>query len=418
MTIKTRKGFNIQPVLDHLSQFCYESDELPRRFRGLFRHDKVYLNDKAYLRTAIDAKGLSESQLTSVIDEALCEAPKLTQKSFLEHCNHSATQIKKKKKHDFKVVFPLWGAQHLISGRRKWDTVWIAFDVDKSSAFARKALADRITQLKKRGKNVPTVIEQVEELPWAVCSIRSINMVDAFERAEYAITKELGLYSIVTSRKKEQFSSLAERPINTMLLAPHMTVHNPSGTISNNIFWYNRWDLYLNQPGRTQDEITRIRGDVDRLRRKIRRLPWRDKAEQVLIRYYNAFAHFDLEKSFLDGWKLLEFIGGDEGTKGDTLIKRAAFLTSDPTLNKEIGMHLKHRRNLISHGRSINDASNETLAFQMKSFVDPLVETFLTNPFSFQKEKDLWDFCDLPVDKTERDKQAKMLATAQKVRDQ
>ena len=309
------------------------------------------------------------------------------------------------------------GAQHLISGRRKWDKVWIAFDVDKSSAFARKALADRITQLKTRGKNVPTVIEQVEELPWAVCSIRSINMVDAFERAEYAITKELGLYSIVTSRKKEQLSSLAERPINTMLLAPHMTVHNPSGTISNNIFWYNRWDLYLNQPGRTQDEITRIRGKFDRLRRKIRRLPWRDKAEQVLIRYYNAFAHFDLEKSFLDGWKLLEFIGGDEGTKGDTLIKRAAFLSSNPTLSKEIGMHLRHRRNLISHGRSINDASNETLAFQMKSFVGPLLETFLTNPFSFQKGKDLWDFCDLPVDKTERDKQAKLLATAQKFRD-
>jgi hypothetical protein len=412
MTIKTRKGFNIQPVLDLLSQSGNESDDPPRGFGLLFSREK------AYLRTAIDAKDLSDFELSRVIEKALREAPKLTQESFLKHCNLSASQIDNEKHDDFKVVFPLWGAQHLISGRRKWDKVWIAFDVDKSSAFARKALADRITQLKTRGKNVPTVIEQVEELPWAVCSIRSINMVDAFERAEYAITKELGLYSIVTSRKKEQLSSLAERPINTMLLAPHMTVHNPSGTISNNIFWYNRWDLYLNQPGRTQDEITRIRGKVDRLRRKIRRLPWRDKAEQVLIRYYNAFAHFDLEKSFLDGWKLLEFIGGDEGTKGDTLIKRAAFLTSDPTLSKEIGMHLRHRRNLISHGRSINDASNETLAFQMKSFVRPLLETFLTNPFSFQKEKDLWDFCDLPVDKTERDKQAKLLATAQKFRDQ
>ena len=329
MTIKTRKGFNIQPVLDLLSQSGNESDDPPRGFGLLFSREK------AYLRTAIDAKDLSDFELSRVIEKALREAPKLTQESFLKHCNLSASQIDNEKHDDFKVVFPLWGAQHLISGRRKWDKVWITFDVDKSSAFARKALADRITQLKTRGKNVPTVIEQVEELPWAVCSIRSINMVDAFERAEYAITKELGLYSIVTSRKKEQLSSLAERPINTMLLAPHMTVHNPSGTISNNIFWYNRWDLYLNQPGRTQDEITRIRGKFDRLRRKIRRLPWRDKAEQVLIRYYNAFAHFDLEKSFLDGWKLLEFIGGDEGTKGDTLIKRAAFLSSNPTLSKK-----------------------------------------------------------------------------------
>ena len=84
--------------------------------------------------------------------------------------------------------------QHLISGRRKLDNLWITFDIDKSSAFARKALAERTAQLKKRGDTLPIVIEDVEELPWAVCSIRSINMVDAFERAEYAITKELGLY--------------------------------------------------------------------------------------------------------------------------------------------------------------------------------------------------------------------------------
>ena len=251
MTIKTRKGFNIQPVLDLLSQSGNESDDPPRGFGLLFSREK------AYLRTAIDAKGLSESQLTSVIDEALCEAPKLTQKSFLEHCNHSAGQIKKNKEHNFKVVFPLWGAQHLISGRRKWDKVWIAFDVDKTSAFARKALADRITQLRAWAHTLPTIIKQVEELPWAVCSIRSINMVDAFERAEYAISKELGLYSIVTSLHTERIFSSSEYPINTILFAPHMTVHNPSGSITSDIFWYNRWDRFMDPPTRTQDEITK-----------------------------------------------------------------------------------------------------------------------------------------------------------------
>ena len=103
MTIKTQKGFNIQPVLDLLSQSGNESDDPPRGFGLLFSREK------AYLRTAIDAKGLSESQLTSVIDEALCEAPKLTQESFLKHCNLSASQIDNEKHDDFKVVFPLWG---------------------------------------------------------------------------------------------------------------------------------------------------------------------------------------------------------------------------------------------------------------------------------------------------------------------
>ena len=415
MAITTRKGFNLQPVLDHLSQFGNEPGDPPRGF-GLLFH-----KDRAYLRTAIDAQGLSDSVLSWVIDKALREAPKLTQKSFIEQCKLIAGHIHKEEHYDFKVVFPVWGMQHLISGRRKWDNLWITFDIDKSSAFAQKALAERTVQLKKRSHTLPTVIEDVEELPWAVCSIRSINILDAFERAENAITKELGLYSIVISlhagRTVVRFPSSSERPINTVLLAPHMTVHNPSGSITSDIFWYNRWDHFMMQPARTKDQITKIRGDVDYYRRKIRKLPWRDKAEQVLIRHYNAFAHFDLEKSFLDGWKLLEFIGGDEGTKGDTLIKRAAFFYSDPTWAIEIGRHLKHRRNLISHGRSINDDSNETLAFQMKEFIAPLLKLFLTNPFNFEKEKDFWDFCDLPVDKTERDKLAKLLATAQKFRD-
>ena len=73
MTIKTRKGFNIQPVLDHLSQSGNESDDPPRGFGLLFGREK------AYLRTAIDAKGLSNSELSLVIEKALREAPKLTQ---------------------------------------------------------------------------------------------------------------------------------------------------------------------------------------------------------------------------------------------------------------------------------------------------------------------------------------------------
>jgi hypothetical protein len=52
----------------------------------------------------------------------------------------------------------------------------------------------------------------------------------------------------------------------------------------------------------------------------------------------------------------------------------------------------------------------------MKSFVGPLLETFLTNPFNFKNKKELWEFCDLPVDKENRDKQAKLLASAKKFR--
>lgn len=411
MKIKTRKGFNLQPVLDSLSK-ALENGDLSTGFLKFFNNSYT-----VYLRTALEGEGLTEAFLSQVIIKAISQTSDFTASDFLGHCNRIANEMHKERHRKFKVVFPLRGAQNLITEKRKWDNIWIDFDIVKSSKFARKAIAARTAQLKRRGDNLLPAMERTDELPWAVCSVQSINIADAFERAENAISKELGLHSLVTPRSKRIFSnSLLEPPINTILLAPYMTVHDPSGTISADMLWYNRWDSFMSPPNRTQDDIKEIRHSVEFLREKIRELPWREEAEQVLIRYYKAFSHFNLETTFLDGWKLLEFIGGEKNTKSDKLIKRVAFLTSNPEYSKEIGRHLAERRNLISHGKSIDDDKNEVLAWEMKSFVGPLLETFLTNPFNFKNKKELWEFCDLPVDKENRDKQAKLLASAKKFR--
>ena len=68
-----------------------------------------------------------------------------------------------------------------------------------------------------------------------------------------------------------------------------------------------------------------------------------------------------------------------------------------------------HRRNLISHGRPVKGESYKGLAFQMKEFLTPFLHAFLTNPFNFRDIEEFWDFCDLPIDKPARMRQAYLL---------
>ena len=182
------------------------------------------------------------------------------------------------------------------------------------------------------------------------------------------------------------------------------------------MFWYNRWCHDMPVKRRTETEIERIRKLTKQIRNKLRKLPWRDDAENALRRYYSAFAQYDLESSFLDGWRLLEAIGGHSSENSETLVKRAAWFFEERDENFQIGLHLMQRRNLISHGRPIKDENSEGLVFQIKDFITPLLHAYLTNPFNFRSITEFWDFCDLPHDRSTRLRRAYLLECGAKFR--
>ena len=189
-----------------------------------------------------------------------------------------------------------------------------------------------------------------------------------------------------------------------------------TGAISSDIFWYNRWPASMTMKARSKKELEQIVRNVDHVRGRLRSLPWRDKAENALLRHYSAFSQCDLESSFLDGWRLLEAIGGHKTEKSEVLVRRAAWFFEDREFQYEVGRHLMERRNLISHGRPVKDENNERLAFQMKKFLTPFLHGFLTNPFNFESVEEFWSFCDLPVDRKVRARKAYLLDCSSKFR--
>lgn len=414
MKLQVKKGFNIEPMLERLSEERTLNPDGSISLKGF----SVLEEFESYLRTAIDFEGKTDAFAREIIKKAMRAEQRMNTNSFLEHCRRISRKESNENQRSFKVLFPLWGSMGLLSGRRQWGNVSITFDISKHSKFAKKAILDRENQLIEYKKRTSLEKESFEHLPLALCNVKGIDMFDAFEQAENAISKEIGLYSLVLSRGKFVFSNVPDTPINTILLAPHMTAHDTTGAISADIFWYNRWPTSMKQRVQSAEDCDKIVRSVEKVRSRIKSLPWRDKAENALIRHYSAFSQCDLESSFLDGWRLLEAIGGHRTEKSETLIRRAAWFFEDREFQYQVGRHLMERRNLISHGRPVRDASNESLAFQMKKFLTPLLHYFLTNPFKFESIEELWRFCDLPVDKNVRSRQSYLLDCSSKFRNE
>ena len=413
MTLRVKKGFNIQPILERLSEVRTLNPD------GSFTHLDYgsFLGEiESYLRTAIEFEGETDAFARRIIKKAMHAEQRMNENRFIEYCKRfSHIEVKKNQK-SFKVLFPIWGSISALSGRRRWGDVSITFDIRKNSSFARKAILDRAKQSARHRGKAFIDFENLEVLPLALCSVRGIDLHDAFEKSEDAISKELGLYSLIASRGQFLISSEPDKPINNILLAPHMTVHDTTGAISSDIFWYNRWPRSMAMKERSEKELEQIVRNVDHVRGRLRSLPWKDAAENALLRHYSAFSKCDLESSFLDGWRLLEAIGGHKAERSEVLVRRAAWFFEDREFQYEVGRHLMERRNLISHGRPVKDENTESLAFQMKKFLTPFLHGFLTNPFNFESIEEFWSFCDLPIDRKIRLRKAYLLDCSSKFR--
>ena len=189
-----------------------------------------------------------------------------------------------------------------------------------------------------------------------------------------------------------------------------MTVHEADGSLSADVYWYNNWPVEeRNLRSRTVENITRAQTRVEVLRKKVRKLPWRGEAESALAVYDVAFSNTNQENVFLGGWRLLEAIAGHPHENSKKLIERAAWFYAERDKVQQVGYHLLERRNLISDGRTIQANDNESLAFQMKQFLSPMLMSYLSNTLGFTSWIEFWNFCDLPVDPNERKQRALLL---------
>lgn len=414
VSFRKRKRFDLGLILERLSEDRKLSPDGSISYKG-FGVREAYVS---FLTSAVETDGLTDAFVSGVVGTVLNDKQRLSEEDFIKACNRLSNIALQKKVTKFKVIFPLLGNRGLLAGRRVWGDVSINFEPSQTTSFSRKAKEGREQQIQRRLDIGDDMKGLLLKLPWAVCSASGVDASDAFEKAEAAISKELGLHSVIFGRGKYLVNNGPVMPISDMLLAPHMTVHNSKGEIFSGVFWSNPWPAWIKESPSNLNRDVRIRKSMNHLRASVRKLPWRDDAEMALARHYSAFGQFDLEASFLDGWRLLERVGGHTQERGETLVKRAAWFFEDRDFYVQIGRHLLERRNLLSHGRPVRDQNQENLAFQVRDFISPILMSYLTNPFGFRTIDEFWDFCDMPVSKSTRQKRMKLLQLASKFRSQ
>jgi hypothetical protein len=369
----------------------------------------------SYFRSALFSRGKTQAFMNVVIKKALRASQKMSEEEFMREAKKTASIMDKNDRKLMRVVFPIWGGDDILSGRRKTREVWMDFTPRTDTEFYRRIQLERRDQL-VRMKEETGEFPDVEELRLAVCSVKGINDVDSFEQAEDAISTELGLVSVLLGRGRSIIPENPKKPVANVLIAPQMTVHSRSGSFVRDMFWADEWPIGIKKAIFSPDERDYICKNLQILRNSTKNHPWRNRVEIVLAKHYLAFSRSDSKQAFLDAWRLLEYIAGPDYSKGDLYVSRAAFFFQESNIAKQIGLHLLHRRNSISHGSVVEAHDGEVLRFQIRRLLRPILMNFIRNPYKFKNVEEFWSFCDVPKDKNLVRRRMHVLKSAEKYR--
>lgn len=302
----------------------------------------------------------------------------------------------------YKVVFPLWNAPAFLSGVRRIDDVTLNFSPARSTRLYRSIDRARTSQqedLSYREFFTSQKLKEIRRCSLCFAHVRASGMTDANERASQAVYEVLGLVNMAKDYRRywRHSSRVAGKlPVSEVLIAPHTTVHEENGELSNDAFWYENWvggpTASTIQKENTQAWAARF----ERLSCGVSESNWKGQAKDAAVRYYVAFSNPNLEESFLDGWRLFENTSGKRLDSVESKIVRASRVFNQYTDFRIIGKHLAARRNYISHGHRIKADDEESLAFQMLQFIIPYLERFILNGFRFSSVEQFWEFLDLP----------------------
>ncbi len=245
------------------------------------------------------------------------------------------------------------------------------------------------------------------------CVTAAVNMKDCFIKCDRVLASELGLLTLAAlSPHSNRRSFGEEKPLTKFVCCPFVTIHDSRGNSAFDGYWYFPFPKNSMPDLVKSGDIEKLRVAVDRYRKKLDGLPWRERAISSLERYQRACSAASMEESFLEGWRTLEYIAGDGMTNGQTLIKRAAGLWEQASLAKEYGNFLQFRRNHTAHHGNFTLQDNEVLAFKMQNLVRSVLLKAVTNPYRFKTYSEFIDFLDNVYDQRNIDQKVRVLNAA------
>jgi hypothetical protein len=225
---------------------------------------------------------------------------------------------------------------------------------------------------------------------------------EAFEMAISALDLLRGIWNLFLNRRSKARNTKGRpRPVNQIILGPLQTLHQPTGQLVDNSFWYDQG--YRGPVNRLSVPDAQV-GELQKFEKSVRdRLRRATEAErrwlQDLIRTYcRALDEENLDFAFLKLWMTLEMLTGTGEDPYAKTIKRTASLFTNPDFQSLVLETLRGQRNRLVHANE-SPYALERVVYRLKGYVESALMIYLENRLRVGSRSDFWQFLDLPFDR-------------------
>lgn len=211
-----------------------------------------------------------------------------------------------------------------------------------------------------------------------------------------------------------RISSGRRAPVNAFILGPLHTLHTMSGQLATEGWWFE--PTYLGPVSTWKESLlqSKLLEYTKNIRAQLRRLPYRQFMEAVLIRYARALDSREWNSCFLELWSILEALTGTTSNESHKVtVRRSAFLFKNPDYAALVLNHLRTYRNSAVHGGK-EGQNVEPIMYQAKNFVEALLHFHLAKAGQFASVAEVAAFLDLPPGLPEIDRQIARLKEVRK----
>ena len=212
----------------------------------------------------------------------------------------------------------------------------------------------------------------------------------------------------------DPLSSGKKYPVNNIVFGPLHTIHFPNGKLASESWFYETGYLGPLEPFDMKNNLTKLYKFQYNARKLLNKSNFKSYIELALRKYTQALDLSDWESSYLRLWGLLEYLTNtNENESHIDTVNRTSFFFREREYAKLVLNHLRDHRNRSVHTGESNQ-SIETLMYQLKNFVEVVLQFQISNKFNFSSLDEFTRFMNLPSDSTELTKRKNILVNALK----